>query len=62
MTQESDQVIQRRTNLAALRELGVDAYPARFETRATIEAAVRQYGTETGEALEAQQPATRVVI
>src|SRR5688572_22597756 len=60
MTQESDQVIQRRTNLAALRELGVDAYPTRFETRATIEAVAKQYGTETGEALEAQQPTTRV--
>ena len=30
-TEESDQVVQRRANLDALKQLGVDPYPKRFE-------------------------------
>jgi lysyl-tRNA synthetase class 2 len=60
MTQESDQIVQRRANLAALRDLGIDVYPTRFDARATVDEVVRQYGGETGDALEAAQPTTRV--
>ena len=37
---ESDQVVQRRANLEALRGLGIDVYPRRFDADATIEATV----------------------
>ena len=34
--EESDQVAQRRANLDELKKLGVDPYPHRFDTQATI--------------------------
>ena len=40
MNQESDQVAQRRANLDALRQLGLDVYPNRFDARSSIEAIV----------------------
>ena len=52
--QESDQVIQRRANLDALRALGVDVYPRQFPTDATISQVVEGYGARTGEQLEAE--------
>jgi lysyl-tRNA synthetase class 2 len=58
--QESDQVVQRRANLEELRKLGVEAYPRRFETAATIAALVADHGGKTGEELEAARPVTRV--
>jgi len=60
MTQESDQVAQRRANLDALKQLGVDIYPARFDARSTITAIVAEHGAATGESLEADQITTRV--
>ena len=39
-TEESDQVVQRRANLEALKQLGVDPYPKRFE--GTTPASYRQ--------------------
>ena len=36
MTQEGDQLIQRRENLAELVRLGVDPYPHRFDRTDTI--------------------------
>jgi lysyl-tRNA synthetase class 2 len=50
---ELDQVIQRRAHLEALRELGVDPYPGRFDVTAAIETVVREHGTRAGEDLEA---------
>ena len=38
--EESDQVAQRRANLEELKQLGVDPYPHRFDTQATIAAVV----------------------
>ena len=35
-TEESDQVVQRRANLDALKQLGVDPYPKRFEATTPI--------------------------
>ena len=40
-TDESDQVVQRRANLNELRALGVDPYPRRFDTLASIDAVVQ---------------------
>jgi len=57
---ESDQIVQRRANLDALKQLGVDVYPHRFDADATIGAIAAQYGAATGEALEANHVRTRV--
>ena len=59
-TEESDQVVQRRANLEALRQLGVRPYPHRFDPQATIDDVVQQHGGKTADALEAEQISTRV--
>ena len=59
-TQESDQVLQRRANLEELRRLGVDPYPNRFDSQASIEEIVRAHGGKSGEELEAAQIKARV--
>ena len=51
--EESDQVAQRRANLEELRKLGVDPYPRRYETQATIAAIVAEHGATSGVDLEA---------
>ena len=56
---ESDQIQQRRANLEALRQLGVEAYPRTFDQGATVEALVALHGPASGEALEAAQPQAR---
>src|SRR5688500_7336488 len=56
---ESDQVVQRRANLAALKELGVDPYPRRFDPGASIEAIVAADSAKTGEELDAAQIVVR---
>ncbi len=50
---ESDQVAQRRANLEALKKLGVDPYPNRFETQATVAAIVAEHGAKSGVDLDA---------
>jgi lysyl-tRNA synthetase class 2 len=45
--QESDQIVQRRANLEALKQLGVDVYPHRFDASATINAVVGTHGQAT---------------
>ncbi|MGH9347326.1 MAG: lysine--tRNA ligase [Vicinamibacterales bacterium] len=59
-TEESDQILQRRENLEAIRKLGVDPYPRRFDPATTIEALVAAHGQKAGEELEAERPRTRV--
>ena len=44
MSSEDEQIQQRRANLAKLRELGVNAYPHRFDRTATITELVRAHG------------------
>jgi lysyl-tRNA synthetase class 2 len=56
---DSDQVQQRRANLAELRKLGVAAYPHRFDPQATIDEIVQAHGARTGEELDADQITTR---
>ena len=50
--EESDQVAQRRANLEALTALGVDPYPRRFETQATVAALLGEHGAKSGVDLE----------
>ena len=58
-TEESDQIVQRRANLEALRKLGVDPYPHRFDPQASVEAIVQAHGAKSGEALDAERVTTR---
>jgi len=57
---ESDQIIQRRANLDAIRQLGVDVYPRKFAADATVDAVVAEHGTKAADELEAAQLRTRV--
>jgi lysyl-tRNA synthetase class 2 len=59
MSHESDQVVQRRANLEALRALGVDVYPHRFDPEASVDAIVTAHGDKTGEALDASHVTIR---
>jgi lysyl-tRNA synthetase, class II len=54
-TDESDQVVQRRANLEALKRLGIDPYPQRFDAEASIGAIVAEHGARTHDELEAMQ-------
>ena len=60
LTQESDQIVQRRENLNELTKLGVDPYPRKFDPETTIDALVAAHGAKTGPELEAAQLRTRV--
>jgi len=60
MTEDTDQIAQRKANLAELRALGIDIYPTRFDARATISAVVDEHGGAAGDALEATHVHTRV--
>ena len=51
--EESDQVVQRRANLEALKQLGVDPYPERFEGTRPITRIVTEHGEKTAADLEA---------
>ena len=57
---ELDQVVQRRANLKALRALGVDPYPGRFDAAASISTVVQDHGARTSEELKAARLTTRV--
>src|SRR5437870_2495245 len=55
MSSQEEQVQQRRANLKALEQLGVEIYPHRFDRRHTISALVDRYGERDREALEAER-------
>jgi lysyl-tRNA synthetase class 2 len=52
MSSEDEQIQQRRANLAKLAELGVSAYPHRFDRTASISDLVQAHGGKTGPELE----------
>ena len=52
MSSEEEQILQRRTHLAELSQLGVDAYPHRFERSATVGDLVRAHSGKAGPELE----------
>jgi lysyl-tRNA synthetase, class II len=54
-TDDSDQVIQRRANLDALKRLGIDPYPQRFDAESPVAAIVKEHGARIGDELEAMQ-------
>ena len=55
MTLLDEQIQQRQANLAALRALGVDVYPRRFDRSHSIEQVVAQFSDRSGEALDAEK-------
>ena len=59
MTNESDQLAQRRANLEALQRLGVPSYPHRFERTDTVEALVGTHDARSHDELEAEHVQTR---
>jgi lysyl-tRNA synthetase class 2 len=59
MSEENDQIAQRRANFQALQALGVDPYPRAFARTHTIKDLVSGYGSRTGEELAAERIETR---
>jgi lysyl-tRNA synthetase class 2 len=60
LSNEAEQIAQRKAKLEALVRLGVPAYPKRFDRTASISAVVAEHGGKTAEALEAERPEVRV--
>jgi len=60
MSNEVEQVSQRKAKLAELVALGVPPYPVRFDRTHTISEIVATHGETTGEVLESEKPETRV--
>ncbi|HWP99837.1 MAG TPA: lysine--tRNA ligase [Vicinamibacterales bacterium] len=56
---ETDQIRQRRANLAELARLGVPLYPHRFDRTHAVEALVREHGEKTAAELDAAQVVVR---
>src|SRR5262245_40518754 len=56
---EGDLLRQRRENFEALKQLGIDPYPRKFERTDTIESLVRAHGEKTGEQFESPRITTR---
>ena len=56
----NDQLAQRRANLAALVDLGVQPYPHAFRSTDTVSSVVKTHGETAGEHLESERPETRV--
>jgi len=55
MSSQDEQLQQRQSNLAELRNLGVEIYPHRFDRRHTISQLVDGYGTRSHDELEAEK-------
>ena len=55
MTQEDEQIAQRRAHLAAIEALGLPAYPHRFDPADTISALVDAHEPKTSEELNASR-------
>jgi lysyl-tRNA synthetase class 2 len=60
VSNEEEQIAQRKAKLEALVRLGVPAYPHSYDRTASISAVVADHGGKTGEALEAERPEVRV--
>jgi lysyl-tRNA synthetase class 2 len=56
---ETDQIVQRRANLAELEKLGVPLYPRKFDRADTIASLVESHGASAAEELEATKIHTR---
>jgi lysyl-tRNA synthetase class 2 len=60
MSNEAEQIAQRKAKLDALVALGVPAYPRRFDRTAAISAVVADHGEKAADVLEAERPEARV--
>jgi len=60
MSNEAEQIAQRRAKLDELIALGVDPYPHRFDRSTTIAAVVAEHGGTPGDVLEAEKPTVRI--
>jgi len=60
MSNEIEQVAQRKTKLGELVAMGVPPYPVRFERTTTISALVSTHGATAGETLEAERPTAAI--
>jgi lysyl-tRNA synthetase class 2 len=60
MSNELEQIAQRRAKLAEIVRLGVTAYPTEFDRTATIAGVVAEHGAADGAALEQTRPEVRV--
>jgi lysyl-tRNA synthetase, class II len=58
MSSEDELIAQRRANLEALRQLGIDVYPRLFERTDTIAGLCDRYGRRTHDELEADRIGT----
>jgi lysyl-tRNA synthetase class 2 len=58
MSTEEEQIQQRRSNLAEIERLGINAYPHRFERTATVSDLVQAHGEKPGPELEAEKVQT----
>jgi lysyl-tRNA synthetase class 2 len=58
MSQEEEQIQERRRHLEGITALGLPAYPNRFEPTDTVTALVRAHGDASADALEAQKVET----
>jgi lysyl-tRNA synthetase class 2 len=58
--EESDQIVQRRANLEALKQLGVDPYPQCFAGTTPITRLVADHGAKTAQELETPRITTKV--
>jgi lysyl-tRNA synthetase, class II len=58
MTSEEEQFEQRKANLAALKVLGVEVYPHKFERRDTVSDLVAAHGEHSHDELEQSRPET----
>jgi len=59
MSNELEQIAQRRAKLEALVQLGVSPHPHRFDRSAGLGAILSEHAAKTGEALEAEAPVER---
>ena len=60
MTQETEQIAQRRRNLEDVGKLGRPLYPHAFSCSDTISALVGRHGDDSGDALEASRPTATI--
>ena len=60
MSNEAEQIAQRKAKLEELVRLGVAAYPNKFDRTNTISAIVAEHEQKTGDALESERPQVRV--
>ena len=58
MSSQDEQIRQRRANLEAIRTLGVEVYPRRFDRQHTVAALVAAHGATSHDDLEVERPAT----